>query len=68
MKIINIAMARAGIETKRDLAKRTGIKYGTLNERFQKPEQLRLFELKAIADETGMPDEDILQIVKGVKT
>lgn len=66
MKIININMARAGIETKRDLAKRTGIKYGTLNDRMQKPEQLRLFELKAIAEETEMPDEDIIKIVKGV--
>lgn len=66
MKIININMARAGIKTKRDLAKRTGIKYGTLNDRMQKPEQLRLFELKAIAEETEMPDEDIIKIVKGV--
>lgn len=68
MKIININMVRAGIESKRELAKKTGIKYGTLNSRMEKPEQLRLWELKSIAEETNMPDEDILRIIKEVKT
>lgn len=63
--VIQINMARSQISSKAQLANVTGIKLPTLNNRFRAPGLLRLYEIREIIRATGMPDADIVDLVRG---
>ena len=65
--VFRVNMARALINDIKELSQRIGIEDQRLRKRFVNPSMMRLYEFRAIINETGMPDEDILKIVKGGK-
>lgn len=54
------------IESFRDLAKMTGIKYKTLLEHIASPENFRMYEVKALDKILNFRDEDLLILVRGL--
>lgn len=54
------------IESFRDLAKMTGIKYKTLLEHIASPENFRMYEITAIDKVLSLRDEDLLILVRGL--
>lgn len=54
------------IESFRELAKMTGIKYKTLLEHIASPENFRMYEVKALDKILNFRDEDLLILVRGL--
>ena len=49
----------------KEVSEKTGIKYLRLQEHIKSPWMLRLFEIKAIAEELEMSDEDLILLIRG---
>lgn len=65
-RIIDKYIAIQGYERGlKELSERTGITYLRLQEHIKSPWMFRLFEIKAIADELKMTDEDLILFIRG---
>jgi hypothetical protein len=65
-KIIDKYIAIKGYERGlKELSEKTGIKYLRLQEHIKSPWLFRTFELKAIAEELDMSDEDLVLLIRG---
>lgn len=53
------------IESFKELAERSGIKYQTLNAHVKAPEQFRMYEIKALDKILAFRDEDLLTLMRG---
>lgn len=65
-EILRSNRERIGITSDREFTKRLGFSYSTyVHQRKTNPASFTLYELRAIIRQTGMPDADILALVKG---
>lgn len=64
-ELIRANRERAGIRNDKELSERIGLPYQTLRYRFKYPSTWKVFELQSLIRVTKMPDEDILELVKG---
>lgn len=58
-------MVTQHIESFKELAERSGIKYQTLNAHVKAPEQFRMYEIKALDKILTFRDEDLLTLMRG---
>lgn len=52
----------------KELSERTGIKYLRLQKHLQDPEAMRMFELLAMDDELDFTDEDLVFMIRAIRT
>lgn len=64
--IVKRYMSINRISSVKELSRRTGINYLTLQDRMKYPKNLRLFELQALDDVLKFTDSDLNALVRGV--
>lgn len=64
--IVKRYMSINRISSVKELSRRTGINYLTLQDRLKYPKNLRLFELQALDDVLKFTDSDLNALVRGV--
>lgn len=64
--IVKSYMSINRISSVKELSRRTGINYLTLQDRLKYPKNLRLFELQALDDVLKFTDSDLNALVRGV--
>ncbi len=64
--IVKSYMSINRISSVKELARRTGINYLTLQDRLKYPKNLRLFELQALDEVLKFTDSDLNALVRGV--
>jgi hypothetical protein len=64
--IIKRYMSENMISSVKELSRRTGINYLTLQDRLKFPQNLRLFELQALDEVLKFTDSDLNALVRGV--
>ena len=65
IKVIKKKMIDAGIDNFKELAKEVGLKYDTMLVRLKDPSSFRIYEIKALARNLNLTNEELLLIVKG---
>lgn len=65
IKVIKKKMIDAGIDNFKELAKAIGMKYDTFLVRIKDPSSFRVYEIKALAENLSLTNEELLLIVKG---
>ena len=58
-------MVDAGIENYLELSKITGLGYQTMRTKLRKPQELRLYELKALDEVLKFDDSEKLNLLRG---
>lgn len=66
-KLIKTKMLDRDIETLKEVAELTGIKYLTFLERLKDPSMLRVFEVLSLQEVLGLEDEEVITLIKGEK-
>ena len=64
--IVKRYMSINRISSVKELSRRTGINYLTLQDRLKFPQNLRLFELQALDEVLKFTDSDLNALVRGV--
>lgn len=64
--IVKSYMSINRISSIKELSRRTGINYLTLQDRLKYPKNLRLFELQALDEVLKFTDSDLNALVRGV--
>jgi hypothetical protein len=64
IKLIKKKMIDAGLENFKELAKAIGMKYDTMLVRLKDPSSFRAYEIRRLAEELGLTDEEILFVVR----
>lgn len=64
--IVKNYMSINRISSVKELSRRTGINYLTLQDRLKYPKNLRLFELQALDEVLKFTDSDLNALVRGV--
>ena len=64
--IVKSYMSINRISSVKELSRRTGINYLTLQDRLKYPQNLRLFELQALDEVLKFTDSDLNALVRGV--
>lgn len=64
--IVKSYMSINRISSVKELSRRTGINYLTLQDRLKHPQNLRLFELQALDEVLKFTDSDLNALVRGV--
>jgi DNA-binding Xre family transcriptional regulator len=64
--IVKSYMSINRISSVKELSRRTGINYLTLQDRLKYPKNLRLFELQALDEVLKFTDSDLNALVRGV--
>jgi hypothetical protein len=64
--IVKSYMSINRISSVKELSRRTGINYLTLQDRLKFPQNLRLFELQALDEVLKFTDSDLNALVRGV--
>lgn len=64
--IVKRYMSINRISSVKELSRRTGINYLTLQDRLKYPKNLRLFELQALDEVLKFTDSDLNALVRGV--
>lgn len=65
--LVKMRMAEKHIKTFGELSKLTGIKYQTLVAKIKRSNQMRLYELKALAKALGFQPDEIIMILEAEK-
>lgn len=65
--LIKTYMCRHHIESLKELAEMTGFTRRLLNDRINYPQNLKLFELAALDNVLHFSDEDLLELIRGIK-
>jgi hypothetical protein len=63
--IIRSNRERSGIRSDSELARVTGIGYRTLLRRMDDPGSMLLCELRVLAKKINLPDNELLELIKG---
>lgn len=64
--IVKSYMSINRISSVKELSRRTGINYLTLQDRLKYPKNLRLFELQALDEVLKFTDSDLNALIRGV--
>lgn len=64
--IVKSYMSINRIASVKELSRRTGINYLTLQDRLKHPQNLRLFELQALDEVLKFTDSDLNALVRGI--
>lgn len=64
--IVKSYMSINRISSVKELSRRTGINYLTLQDRLKYPKNLRLFELQALDEVLKFTDSDLNALVRGI--
>ena len=65
IKVIKKKMIDAGIDNFKELAKEIGMKYDTFLVRVKDPSSFRIYEIKALAENLSLTNEELLQLLRG---
>ena len=58
-------MQRAGIRSRRELSRLTGIAHSTLDEIFAHPASARGYQIRGILEACGMSDKEVIEVFTG---